>query len=53
MIRGTLEFPGDKSISHRALMIASILSGESYIKNLSNGQDVLSTKNAWNSVEYQ
>ena len=44
MIRGTLEFPGDKSISHRALMIASILSGESQIKNLSYGQDVLSTK---------
>ena len=44
MIRGTLEFPGDKSISHRALMIASILSGTSQIKNLSNGQDVLSTK---------
>ena len=44
MIKGTIEFPGDKSISHRALMIASISSEKSQIKNLSNGQDVLSTK---------
>ena len=44
MIKGTIKFPGDKSISHRALMIASLLSGRSQIKNLSNGQDVLSTK---------
>ena len=44
MIKGTIEFPGDKSISHRALMIASISSETSQIKNLSNGQDVLSTK---------
>ena len=44
MIKGTIEFPGDKSISHRALMIASVSSETSQIKNLSNGQDVLSTK---------
>lgn len=34
---------GDKSISHRALILASVASGESVIKNLSLCQDVLTT----------
>ena len=40
---GTISLPGDKSISHRALMIASMSKGKSKIKNLSTGQDVAST----------
>ncbi len=35
--------PGDKSISHRAVIVASIAEGDSVIKNLSNGADVAST----------
>lgn len=35
--------PGDKSISHRAVIAASIAEGDSVIKNLSNGADVAST----------
>ena len=42
-IRGSIDLPGDKSISHRALMFASIASGESIINNLSTGDDVVST----------
>ncbi len=42
-VRGTIELPGDKSISHRALMIAAIAEGESRIENLSDGEDVRST----------
>ena len=42
-ISGTIDLPGDKSISHRALMFASIANGESIIKNLSTGEDVVST----------
>ncbi|HEX9653054.1 MAG TPA: 3-phosphoshikimate 1-carboxyvinyltransferase [bacterium] len=42
-IRGKVRLPGDKSISHRALMIASIAEGTTEIENLSNGEDVLST----------
>ncbi len=32
-LRGTLSVPGDKSISHRAVMLASIAGGTSYIRN--------------------
>ncbi len=43
-IRGTLTVPGDKSISHRALMLAAIAQGESRISGLATGADVQSTK---------
>ena len=43
-INGTPNIPGDKSISHRALMIASLSPEKSKIINLSTGQDVKSTK---------
>ena len=38
-----IRLSGDKSISHRALMIASISNGVTQISNLCNGQDVKST----------
>ena len=43
-IKGELTFPGDKSISHRALMFAGLAEGESRISNLSTGVDVQSTR---------
>ncbi len=43
-IRGRLKVPGDKSISHRALMLAAIAEGESRIEGLATGADVQSTK---------
>ena len=45
VIRGEIEFPGDKSISHRALMFAALAPGKSLIKNLSTGHDIQSTIN--------
>lgn len=42
-INGSITFPGDKSISHRAVIFASLCNGKSVIKNLSNGEDVQST----------
>ncbi|MGH2442037.1 MAG: 3-phosphoshikimate 1-carboxyvinyltransferase [Chloroflexota bacterium] len=42
-IEGSIEVPGDKSISHRALLLAALASGASTIQNLSPGEDVLST----------
>ena len=42
-IRGEISLPGDKSISHRALMFAAIADGESRISNLSTGRDVQTT----------
>jgi len=44
VIKGGLNFPGDKSISHRALMLASLADGDSKITNLATGADVMSTR---------
>jgi 3-phosphoshikimate 1-carboxyvinyltransferase len=41
---GHATVPGDKSISHRALMLAAIATGESRINNLATGADVRSTR---------
>ncbi|MDA8080678.1 MAG: 3-phosphoshikimate 1-carboxyvinyltransferase [Actinomycetota bacterium] len=41
---GSLTVPGDKSISHRALLISCLASGTSMIKGLSQGKDVQATK---------
>jgi 3-phosphoshikimate 1-carboxyvinyltransferase len=42
-LRGCLSVPGDKSASHRALMLSALASGESTIAGLSPGLDVAST----------
>lgn len=42
-IRGSLSVPGDKSISHRAVMLASIAEGKSHIRGFLRGVDTLST----------
>ena len=48
-IKGEIEFPGDKSISHRLLMLASLAKGNSLIYNISSGQDVISTRHCLES----
>ena len=45
-LRGRLRAPGDKSISHRALLIAARADGRSRIRGLSNGDDVRHTLEA-------
>lgn len=42
-VRGKISLPGDKSISHRALIFAAIAKGKSKIRYLNTGVDVLST----------
>ena len=42
-LRGELRLPGDKSISHRALLLAAIAAGESLIEGAGDGADVRST----------
>jgi 3-phosphoshikimate 1-carboxyvinyltransferase len=42
-LRGTASVPGDKSISHRALMAATLAPGRSRIKNLNVAADVEAT----------
>lgn len=44
-IRGTLRLPGDKSISHRACIIAALATGRSRLTNFATSQDCASTLN--------
>ena len=45
VIEGEIDLPGDKSISHRSLMISALSQGVSRITNLSKGNDIISTVN--------
>ena len=47
---GAARVPGDKSISHRALMIAGVAVGESRIKGLLEAADVLATADAMRAL---
>ena len=42
-LKGDIGVPGDKSISHRALMIGALAIGETSIRGLSAGEDVRRT----------
>jgi 3-phosphoshikimate 1-carboxyvinyltransferase len=42
-LRGSVSLPGDKSISHRYAMLASIADGPSRLENYSTGADCAST----------
>ncbi|MFJ2112411.1 3-phosphoshikimate 1-carboxyvinyltransferase [Streptomyces sp. NPDC087850] len=44
--RGSLRVPGDKSVSHRAALLAAMADGSSVITGLSRGQDVQHTLRA-------
>ena len=43
VLRGSIAPPGDKSVSHRALILNAIASGSATVTGLSSGEDVLST----------
>ena len=45
-LRGAPSLPGDKSISHRALLLALLAEGESRIAAAGDGEDVRSTAGA-------
>jgi 3-phosphoshikimate 1-carboxyvinyltransferase len=49
-LRGTITVPGDKSISHRALMLSALAVGESVIEGLLEGEDVLATAAAMRAM---
>ena len=49
-IEGSLRVPGDKSISHRAVMLSSLANGVSHITGLLEGEDVLATLAAFCSM---
>ena len=43
IVKGSLKVPGDKSISHRAIMLGSIAEGRTMIKGFLDGEDCLRT----------
>lgn len=49
-LKGTVRPPGDKSISHRALMLGSLAVGETRISGLLEGEDVLNTAKAMRAL---
>lgn len=49
-LQGRLQVPGDKSISHRSLMLGAIATGETRIKGLLLGEDPRSTARCFESM---
>ena len=49
-LKGEITIPADKSISHRAIMLASLAKGESLINNISSGADCRSTLNIFKQL---
>jgi 3-phosphoshikimate 1-carboxyvinyltransferase len=54
-LSGRIHVPGDKSISHRALMLSAIAEGQSRITGFLNGEDTMATMAAFRAmgVEFQ
>lgn len=49
-LKGEIEIPADKSLSHRSIIFSSLAKGQSIIKNFSDGQDPLSTVNVFKNL---
>ncbi len=49
-LKGTIRVPGDKSISHRSIMLGSIAQGVTHIEGFLEGEDALSTMNAFRAL---
>ena len=49
-LRGTLRVPGDKSISHRSIMLGSIADGTTHIRGFLEGEDALATLQAFRDM---
>jgi len=49
-LTGTVAIPGDKSISHRAVMFGALATGETRIHGILTGEDVLATAQAFQKM---
>ena len=52
-LAGELRVPGDKSISHRALMLGAVATGTTRVDGFLEGADALATRNALRSLEIE
>ena len=49
-LSGTLRVPGDKSISHRSIMLGSLADGTTEVSGFLEGEDALATLNAFQAM---
>jgi 3-phosphoshikimate 1-carboxyvinyltransferase len=49
-VRGEISVPGDKSISHRSIMLGSIAKGETSVSGFLRGEDNFATLNAFRAM---
>ena len=49
-LRGKIRVPGDKSISHRSLMLGGLAAGETRVTGLLEGEDVIRTASAMRAM---
>lgn len=49
-VQGALRVPGDKSISHRAIMLGSLAQGKTQVKGFLEGEDSLATLQAFRDM---
>jgi 3-phosphoshikimate 1-carboxyvinyltransferase len=49
-LKGTIKVPGDKSISHRSIMLGSIANGVTQVSGFLEGEDALSTLKAFQDM---
>ena len=52
-LSGQVRVPGDKSMSHRAVMFSSLANGTSHITGLLEGEDVIATLSAFRAMGVQ
>ncbi|WP_296679333.1 3-phosphoshikimate 1-carboxyvinyltransferase [Novosphingobium sp.] len=52
-LKGTIRVPGDKSISHRSIMLGALAVGETRVTGLLEGEDVLATAAAMRAMGAQ
>jgi 3-phosphoshikimate 1-carboxyvinyltransferase len=50
VFKKTIKIPGDKSISHRSIILGSIAKGKTEITNFLNGEDCICTQKAFESL---
>lgn len=49
-LRGTIRVPGDKSMSHRSIMLGSLAEGTTHVKGFLNAEDALATLQAFRAM---
>jgi len=52
-LSGSIRVPGDKSMSHRAVMFSSLANGVSHVTGLLEGEDVMATLAAFRAMGVQ